>query len=246
MRLIIAEKPSMGRTIAQALGAYKRNDGYIEGNGWLISWCFGHLYELCDPEEYIDPNWKKGDKADWAAFPLPFYPENWAFKYSVKNDAGAKKQIKLLRDLMNREDVDKIFAAGDADREGEVIVRLVIDQNLKPGSGKRLCRMWLPALTDEAITEAVVVAKDLSRFENLYQAGRARAAVDWTMGIELTRYASVKSKAFIRVGRCVTPIVNQVVQREKEIRDFVPVKYFAVQGILKGQSGDRASCKAEV
>ena len=245
MKLIIGEKPSLARTIADALGAKKRGDGFIEGNGYLVSWCFGHLYELFELEQYFKPDFKKGDKANWreSMAHLPFYPDNWQFQYSPMNDSGVKKQIKILRELMNRADVDTIYAAGDADREGEVIVRLVIDNNLK--SQKKLMRLWLPALTPEAIRDGVKDAKSDEEYTNLYHSGKTRAAVDWLMGIELTRYCSVKSGSFVRVGRCVCPIVSKVVEREKEIKNFVPIKYFAVESKTTNEKGEEftLTCK---
>ena len=223
--LIIAEKPSLGRAIAEAIGPMKKEDGYLEGNGYVVSWCFGHLYELYDLEQYFDKDYKKGDKVRWSMDRLPFYPESWAFRYAPREDAGVKKQIRILRELMNRKDIQVIYAAGDADREGEVIVRLVIDNNLR--TKKELLRLWFPALTPEAIREGIREAKTEAEYERLYQAGRTRAAVDWLMGIELTRYATIKAGTFVRIGRCVCPIVGKVVEREKEIHAFVPEKYLA-------------------
>lgn len=228
MRLIIAEKPSMGRTIACAVGADCRNEGYMEGNGYIVSWCFGHLYEMADLEKYWDPDYRKGTRVSWedSMSHLPFFPDNWKFRYEPKQDC--RDQIRVLRGLINRPDIDLIYAAGDADREGEVIVRFVLDANLK--KRKRVVRLWLPSLTDEVIHKAVINAKPIEEYDNLYKAGRTRAAVDWMIGIELTRFCSVKAKRFIRIGRCICPIVARIVEREKEIRDFIPEKYYAVAG----------------
>lgn len=226
MELIIAEKPSLAKSIAAALGAGQRKDGYLEGPQYIVSWCFGHLYELYDLEKYRDPKHKKSDKVRWTLECLPFYPENWNFQYEIKEDAGVRKQVRILKELMNRKDVDTIFAAGDADREGEVIVRLVLEHNLKPG--KKIRRLWLPALTPDAIREGVRIAKPDSCYDDLYRAGKARAGVDWIMGIDLTRYASIKAHTSINIGRCICPIVSKVVLREKEIREFVPKRYLAV------------------
>ena len=253
--LIIAEKPSLGRAIAEAIDPMQKKDGYLEGNGYVVSWCFGHLYELYDLEQYIDKSYKRGDKVRWSMDTLPFYPENWTFQYALREDEGVKKQIRILKELMNRSDIQAIYAAGDADREGEVIVRLVIESNLR--SKKEILRLWLPALTPEAIRKGIRGAKPAKEYENLYQAGKTRAAVDWLMGIELTRYATLKAGAFVRVGRCVCPIVSKVVEREKEIRDFVPEKYLAavsktnIDGVPLELTGartfslsDRAAAKA--
>ncbi|MCR4762914.1 MAG: hypothetical protein K5696_05230 [Lachnospiraceae bacterium] len=226
VKLILAEKPSMGRIIASAIGPMTKYDGYLEGSGYVVSWAFGHLYELDDLEQYKDPSFKKGDKAAWKLSDLPFYPDGWRFRYSPCPDSGVKKQIRILKNLMNRKDIDTIYNAGDADREGEVIIRLVIDQNLK--TRKNVLRLWLPALTPEAIRDGIKNARPDAEYDGLYQAGRTRAAIDWLMGIELTRFATIKSGGFVRVGRCVSPIVEKIVQREKEILDFKPKKYLGI------------------
>ncbi len=224
-KLIIAEKPSMGRTIAAALHADQKQDGYLEGSEYVVSWCFGHLYEIYDLEKYINPEYKKGDKVRWTMDKLPFYPEDWQFRYEAKEDC--KKQIGILKKLLNRKDVGTIYAAGDPDREGEVIVRRVIDNTLD--SGKPVYRLWLPTLTADSIKNGIKTAQmDRGSYAHLFDAGAARAAVDWMIGIDLTRYASIKTNALINIGRCVCPIVNQVVQREKEIKDFKPEKYLAL------------------
>lgn len=224
-KLVIAEKPSMGRTIASALHANQKQEGYLEGNEYVVSWCFGHLYEIYDLEKYFNPAYKKGDKVRWTMDKLPFYPNDWQFKYEAKEDC--KKQIKILKDLLNREDIGTVYAAGDPDREGEVIVRRVIDNNLT--ADKPVYRLWLPTLTAESITNGVKTAQiDTGSYADLFKVGSARAAVDWMIGIDLTRYASIKTNALINIGRCVCPIVNQVVQREKEIKDFKPEKYLAL------------------
>ncbi len=226
VKLIICEKPSMARTVASAIDPMSRYDGYLEGSGYIVTWGFGHLYELDDLEQYLDPKFKKGDKTRWTLNNLPFYPAGWEFKYSPRQDAGVKKQIRILKNLLNRKDVDTIYAAGDADREGEVIVRLIIDQNLK--TKKKILRLWLPPLTPQAIRDGICDAKPDAEYDGLYQAGRTRAAVDWLMGIELTRFATIRSGGFVRVGRCVSPIVEKIVQREQEIRDFKPKKYLGI------------------
>ena len=220
-KLIIAEKPSMGRTIAKAVGAYAKKDGYFEGGGFIVSWCFGHLYELSDLESYLDPDYRKGDKVVWSLAQLPFYPEGWNFRYEPKS--GCEKQIRVLEELMNREDIGTVYSAGDADREGEVIVRLVIENGLK--TKKDLRRLWLPALTPEEIQRAIEKDEPLEKYDALYQAGRARASADWLLGIELTRYVTLRGKKFFRIGRCVCPITARIAQREKEIEAFTPRQY---------------------
>lgn len=235
LKLVIAEKPSMGRTIASAVGATIKKNGYIEGNGFIVSWCFGHLYELQTLEAYINPNWTPSQKANWkdTFSSLPFFPTGWKFNFVPKE--SCKDQIKILKELINRKDVSEIYSAGDADREGQVIVDLVIVQNIK--SKKTVKRLWLPSLTEDVILEGIKNAKADMEYINLYQAGKTRAYVDWLIGIELTRYASVLTHSFVRIGRCVCPIVSKIVEREEQIRTFVPKDYNAVTGTYKDDSG---------
>ena len=235
MKLIIAEKPSLGRTIADAVGAHGKGNGYIEGNGYIVSWCFGHLYELYDPEQYVDPAFKKGDKVSWkkSMAYLPLFPDGWDFKYTGKPDC--KEQIALLKSLMNRDDVDTIYAAGDADREGEVIVRLAVDASLE--GDKPVLRVWTSSLTAGAIREAINSARPETEYTDLYTAGKTRAYVDWLIGINLTRFVSVKTGSFLRIGRCVCPIVQKIVEREQQINDFVPEKYYVAEGVIQKGEG---------
>lgn len=234
-KLIIAEKPSMGRTIASAVGATNRHDGYIEGNGYIVSWCFGHLYELQTLDAYTDPDWYEGKKSNWkeSFSSLPYFPADWQFKYVSKTNCT--DQIKILKDLINRKNVTEIYSAGDADREGQVIVDLVIEKNLK--GKKTIKRLWLPSLTSEVILKSISDAKPDSAYSKLYEAGTTRAYVDWLIGIELTRYASVLTNSFTRIGRCVCPITAKVVEREEEIRNFVPKDYVAVTGSYADDTG---------
>ncbi len=225
-RLIVAEKPSMGRTIASALGANEKKDGYMEGNGYIVSWCFGHLWTLKDLEMYLDPTFKHGDKAKWSLDNLPFYPENWKFEYFIA-DPGNRKQDKILHQLMTRPDIDTIYSAGDADREGEVIIRNEFIQHHI--TGKKILRLWLPALTPEAIREAVRDAKPDSEYDGYDKAGRTRAYVDWLFGINLSRYATLKAGVKLNIGRCMCPIIARIVQRDNEIKNFVPQKYLAIE-----------------
>lgn len=234
MKLIIAEKPSLGRTVAAAIRGeqFAKKDGYLESRNYIVSWCFGHLYELQDLDKYFS-DYDPMEKPKWTLDKLPFYPDGWKFRYEIKCDpktrkvdAGVRKQIKTLAELMNRADVDIIYGCGDADNEGQAIVDNVLRYNLK--TKKMVLRLWLPALTPDAINEGLRNAKPDSEYRNVYYAALTRADVDWLMGIELTRYASLKANRFVRIGRCVCPIVAQVVEREKAIRDFVPKPYSAV------------------
>ena len=234
MKLIITEKPSLGRTVAAAIRGeqFAKKDGYLESRNYIVSWCFGHLYELQDLDKYFS-DYDPAAKPKWTLDKLPFYPDGWKFRYEIKCDpktrkvdAGVRKQIKTLAELMNRFDVDVIYGCGDADNEGQAIVDNVLRYNLK--TKKTVLRLWLPALTSDAINEGLRNAKPDSEYRNVYYAALTRADVDWLMGIELTRYASLKANRFVRIGRCVCPIVAQVVEREKSIRDFVPKPYSAV------------------
>ena len=234
MKLIIAEKPSLGRTVAAAIRGeqFAKKDGYLESRNYIVSWCFGHLYELQDLDKYF-PDYDPAAKPKWTLNKLLFYPDGWKFRYEIKCDpktrkvdAGVRKQIKTLAELMNRADVDIIYGCGDADNEGQAIVDNVLRYNLK--TKKTVLRLWLPALTPNAINEGLRNAKPDSEYRNVYYAALTRADVDWLMGIELTRYASLKANRFVRIGRCVCPIVAQVVEREKAIRDFIPKPYSAV------------------
>lgn len=234
MKLIIAEKPSLGRTVAAAIRGeqFAKKDGYLESRNYIVSWCFGHLYELQDLDKYFS-DYDPAAKPKWTLDKLPFYPDGWKFRYEIKCDpktrkvdAGVRKQIKTLAELMNRSDVDVIYGCGDADNEGQAIVDNVLRYNLK--TKKTVLRLWLPALTPDAINEGLRNAKPDSEYRNVYYAALTRADVDWLMGIELTRYASLKANRFVRIGRCVCPIVAQVVEREKAIRDFVSKPYSAV------------------
>jgi len=235
LKLIIAEKPSLGKTIASALGVTGRKDGYLEGNGFIVSWCYGHLYGLYDLEMYINPDYKQGDKVKWTLDVLPFYPEDWKFKYKIANDSGVKKQDKLLNELINRDDIDTIYHAGDADREGEVIVRNELNRYNK--SKKKVLRLWLPALTTDAIRDGVANAKLDSEYIGYDRAGRTRASVDWLMGINFTRFLSVEVKTLLNVGRCVCPIVTKIVERDNEIKNFKPVKYLTIASSSEGENG---------
>ena len=230
--VIIAEKPSMGRTIAGYIKEkFERKDGYWESPSYIVTWCFGHLYALIDLDRYYE-NYKPTEKPKWSMDRLPFYPENWKFQYEIqrnasgKTDTGIKKQIQVIADLINRKDVTKIYSAGDPDQEGQAIVDNVLSYNLK--SKKPVYRLWLPTLTEESVNEGLSNAKEEREYRPLYNAALARSAVDWMIGIELTRFASLKSGLFVRLGRCVCPVTQQIVEREREILNFVPEPYLGL------------------
>ena len=232
MVLIIAEKPSLARNIAAGVGKCTRRDGYLEGEGYLITWAFGHLFSLVDIESYTG-----GDAgARWSLDKLPCIPEQFRFelrqdKDKKSVDSGVLKQFNIISALCNREDVDTIVNAGDADREGEIIVRLCVAHALKtPKTQKRL---WLPDQTPETVREALANLGDAASYQNLANEGFARTYIDWLYGVNLTRYATIKSGTLLRVGRVIAPIVRAIYDRDMAIRDFKPSKYLIAHSAAK-------------
>ncbi len=234
MILIIAEKPSLGRNIADAIGGMTKRNGYIEGNGYVVTWAFGHLFSLADVESYAEtpPTEKR-----WTMDNLPCFPKQFVFelrKGSDKQvDSGVVKQFELLKSLCNRDDVDTIVNAGDADREGEIIVRLCISNALR--SKKSLKRLWLPDQTPETVRRALSEMKDETEYDNLANEGFARTYIDWLYGVNLTRYATLKTGTLLRVGRVIVPIVKAIYDRDMAIKNFVPGKYYAI--VSKAETG---------
>ncbi len=236
MRLLIAEKPSVARSAARVIGADRKREGYMEGNGYLVSWCLGHLAELADAEAYDEKygKWRKED--------LPILPETW--QLSCHRDK--KKQLDLLCSLMHREEVTEIINACDAGREGELIFRTVY--NLA-GCDKPMKRLWTSSMEDTAILEGMENLRDGKEFDNLYQAALCRARADWLVGINATRLFSVLYHRTLHVGRVVSPTLALVVEREKEIGEFKPEPYWSVgltyQGFSAGSSRFTEKAEAE-
>lgn len=229
MILIIAEKPSLARNIAAGIGQMTRRDGYMEGEGYLITWAFGHLFSLADIESYQGKS--KEASARWTMDGLPCIPDTFRFelrrdKDKKRVDAGVEKQFRIIETLCNRPDVDTVVNAGDADREGEIIVRLCVTHALK--SKKQFRRLWLPDQTPQTVAQALAELKDESEYENLANEGFARTYIDWLYGVNLTRYATLKCGTLLRVGRVIVPIVRAVYERDMAIRNFVPGKYLAI------------------
>ena len=226
MILIIAEKPSLARNIVSAIGNMKRNDGFYSNNEYIVSWAFGHLFTLADIEDYED------DPVDfkWKLDNLPCFPEK--FKFNLKKDSnkkidnGVQKQFNIISDLANRDDVEAIVNAGDADREGEVIIRLCIENALK--KEKKILRLWLPDQTSETILAGLKEMKAGSEYDNLANEGFARTYIDWLYGVNLTRYATLKTGTLLRVGRVIIPIVKAIYDRDMAIRNFVPSIYYGI------------------
>ncbi len=231
MILIIAEKPSLARNIADGIAKggtvrMSRRDGYIEGGGYLVTWAFGHLFSLCDIETYR-PN---PDGNRWSVKNIPCFPEEFRFELRKNpdgsRDAGVVKQFETIKTLCARPDVTQIVNAGDADREGEIIVRLCIRHAL--AEGKDLRRLWLPDQTPETVAEALSAMKSETEYDNLASEGYARTYIDWLYGVNLTRYATLKTGTLLRVGRVIVPIVRAIYDRDMAIRNFKPEPYFAI------------------
>ena len=227
MVLIIAEKPSLGRNIAAGIGPMQKRQGYLEGNGYLITWAFGHLFSLCDIEAY-NPL-PEGSK-HWSMQNLPCFPTDFRFELrrgdNKQVDPGVRAQFEVIRALCNREDVDTVVNAGDADREGEIIVRLCMQNALQ--SKKQLKRLWLPDQTPQTVAKALSEMKDETEYDLLASEGFARTYIDWLYGVNLTRYATLKTGTLLRVGRVIVPIVKAIYDRDMAIRKFVPGKYYAM------------------
>ncbi len=227
MKLIIAEKPSLARNIVAGIGEMSRRAGYFENKEYIVTWAFGHLFSLCDIEDYSG---KSAEKVKWTLEGLPCFPTDFKYKLKLgadkRPDDGVRRQFELIKTLCNRADVDAIVNAGDADREGEIIVRLCV---INSGAGdKKQLRLWLPDQTPETVAAALAEMKDEVDYDNLASEGFARTYIDWLYGVNLTRYATLKSGTLLRVGRVIVPIVKAVYDRDMAIRNFVPEKYYSI------------------
>ena len=212
---------------AKVLGATSRQDGYLEGNGYLVSWCVGHLVELAPPNVY-DAKYVK-----WSIADLPILPQKWQYLVS----ASTKKQFGILQKLMHRPDVDSIICATDAGREGELIFRLVYQQ---AGCKKPFSRLWLSSMEENAIREGFANLCPDSDYDALYQSALCRAKADWLVGINATRLFSVLYHKTLTVGRVQTPTLKMLVDRDAKILRFQKEKYYMVgihSGSLKADSG---------
>lgn len=223
MKLCIAEKPSVARDLAKILGASTKKDGYFEGNGYWVSWTFGHLCTLKEPEDY-NPVWKQ-----WRVEDLPIVPESFGIKI-ISND-GVKKQFEVIKQLVAT--CEEVINCGDAGQEGELIQRWVL---LKAGCKKPVKRLWISSLTDEAIKEGFSKLKNASEFDNLFAAGNSRAIGDWILGINGTRLYTKKfaaPKMILSVGRVQTPTLAMIVQRQKEINAFKSEVYWELKTVYR-------------
>lgn len=208
-KLVIAEKPSVAQSIAKVIGADKREDGYLEGNGYIVSWCVGHLVELASPESY-DEKYEK-----WRYDDLPILPSQWNYQIA----AATRKQFSILKKLMEREDVEGLVEATDAGREGELIFRLVYNQ---VKCKKPFERLWISSMEDQAISDGFSNLKNGREYDNLYQAALCRERADWIVGMNATRLFSTLYGQTLNVGRVMTPTLAMIVQREAEIEGFKP------------------------
>ena len=216
MRVILAEKPSVAQSIAAVLGADQKKNGYLQGENDIVSWCIGHLIELAPPEIY-DARYAK-----WRREDLPIVPSVWE---SVVSD-GTKKQFAVLKDLLNRTDVDEVVCATDAGREGELIFRMVYE---KTGCTKPVKRLWISSLEESTIRAGFQALKPGSAYDALYRAALCRAQADWLVGINGTRLYSRLYGTKLNVGRVMTPTLAMVAQREKEIAAFQVERFYTVQ-----------------
>ena len=214
--LVIGEKPSVSRELAKVLRATTKKNGYMDGNGYIVSWCFGHLVGLKFPDEYSE-DWA----AKWSFSQLPMIPNEWKFKISE----ASKEQFKILKDLMTNSDVTEIICATDADREGQCIFRYVY--NLVK-CRKPVKRLWISSLEESAIKDGFNKLKNDSEYDNLYQAGFCRAKADWLVGMNASRLFSVRYNAHLNTGRVQTPTLAMIVKRDDNIANFNKQKYFTV------------------
>lgn len=234
MKLVIAEKPSVAMSLAAVLGATERKDGYLEGSGYLVSWCVGHLLELAQPEAY------KEQYAKWRYEDLPILPENW--KYEVPKDK--KTQLALLCRLMKDKRVDSVVCATDAGREGELIFRLVYEY---AGCNKPMERLWVSSMEDAAIREGFDHLRPGSDYDKLYDAAVCRAGADWLIGINATRLFSVLYGVTLNVGRVMSPTLALLVQRESDIESFISKPFYVPEITCGGftASGEKMTERSE-
>ncbi len=236
MTVIIAEKPSLARNIVSGISQnfgiqMQKKNGYFEGGAYVVTWAFGHLFSLCDIEDYT------GLSGKWSMEGLPCFPDDFKFKLRLgadkKVDAGVVRQFETIKYLCTRPETDRIVNAGDSDREGEIIVRLCVlhtgalDEKNENGTPKRrFVRLWLPDQTPETVGKALTEMKDEIEYDSLANEGFARTYIDWLYGVNLTRYATLKTGTLLRVGRVIVPIVRAIYERDMAIRNFVPSIYY--------------------
>lgn len=226
MKLIIAEKPSVGKTIADVVGATTKKNGYIEGNGYIVSWCFGHLVELENPDYYIKKD-STEENIIWNIEDLPIIPNKW--KFMLSEDKGIKKQFNTLKKLMLSDKVNIIICATDAGREGECIFRYVYNY---ARCNKYVERLWVSSLEESAIREGLNCMKSDTEYDLLFESGFARAKADWLIGMNMTRVYSLKYNALkpmLSIGRVQTPTLAMIVDRYHSVQNFVKEYYYKIE-----------------
>ena len=245
MKLLITEKPSVAMEFAKVLNvSTNKKNGYLESNGWIITWCYGHLVTMSYPEVY-DENLKF-----WRLDTLPFIPSEW--KYEVISGGIQAKQFEIVKSLLQREDVEEIYNAGDSGREGEYIQRLVF-MMANPNPKAKMKRVWIDSQTEEEIKRGIDEAKDLNEYNSLSDSAYLRAKEDYLIGINFSRLLSIifgrriakdlnEEKISISVGRVMTCVLGMIVSREREIRNFIKTKYYKIIGQF---GNDESSFKAE-
>ena len=234
MKLVLAEKPSVAMSLSKVIGANQRGDGYMEGNGYLVSWCVGHLVELSQPEAYDEKY------AKWRYDDLPILPEHWQYQVS----ASTKKQFGILKKLMQRKDVESLVCATDAGREGELIFRLVYHQC---SCKKPVERLWISSMEDSAIREGFQKLRPGTEYDALYEAALCRERADWIVGINATRLFSCLYGQTLNVGRVMTPTLAMVVMRDAAILAFKPEPFYSAELKFRDfqAGGERMKEKAE-
>ncbi|RAU81723.1 type IA DNA topoisomerase [Pontibacter arcticus] len=224
MKVCIAEKPSVAREIAQVIGAKNRKDGYFEGNGYQVTWTFGHFCTLREPDDYR-PEWKR-----WSLYDLPMLPERYGIK--LMKDSGVQKQFNIIKQLLDH--ADEVINCGDAGQEGEVIQRWVLTEAKYKKPFKRL---WISSLTEDAIRQGFARLREGAEFDSLYQAGKSRAIGDWLLGLNATRLFTLKyangSRQTLSIGRVQTPTLAMLVNRHHEIVNFVPQPFWELKTVYR-------------
>lgn len=239
-KLIIAEKPSLFMNVVKSLSKierFERKDGYCESANFICTFAYGHLFTLKDVAEYSeDETYKK-----WNIEILPFRPDPFSFRLKKDKDGGVAKQFKIIEKLYSRSDVDQIVNCGDSDREGEIIIRIIADKIAEEtGTRKIMKRLWLPEQTEDTIRSAIKDLQPDEKYDSLAQEGYARTYMDWLLGINLTRYITLKagSNKPLPVGRVIIPIVKFIYDRDMAIRNHVPKKYYQVESNEKTNDED--------
>ena len=221
--LVLAEKPSVGREIARVLGCRKGAEGYLEGDRYVVTWALGHLVTLADPDVY-EKKWEKWEMED-----LPMLPQN--MKLVVIPQTG--KQFRVVQSLMKRGDISELIIATDAGREGELVARWIM---MKAGWKKPTRRLWISSQTDRAIKEGFAYLRPAAEYENLFRSAQARSEADWLVGLNVTRALTCRHNAQLSAGRVQTPTLALIVEREREIRNFVPKDFWGVRAKVGGFS----------